>query len=473
MDDLMFRPVEELAGLVRSGDLSAQELVQASLDRIGALDEKVNAFVHVDAEGALAAAGAVKAGDERPFAGVPIAIKDNVPVAGMPLTFCTKLFGDFRPGHDAALVRRLREAGMIIIGKTALPDYGILPTTESERNGPTRNPWDLERTPGGSSGGSAAAVAAGMVPVAHGNDGGGSTRIPAACCGLVGLKPSRGRISKAPDLGENFLTVDGVLTRTTGETAAVLDVLQGYELGDASWTPPPAVPYAEAAARAPEGLRIGLALKSPLDSGLDPIAEQATRDTADLLESLGHHLDEVDPPWAEEPGLLELFSAAFGPMVCMTVVFGSAIAGREPAEDDLEPLTRMMWERSKGLGAPYFLAAMSQLQALARRVVTFCAPYDAILTPSLAQRPVKVGTMNGLLPDPDDTFRRSGEFTPYTALTNVSGQPAISVPIAQGSDGVPVGAHFMGRPLGEDTLLALSAQLEEARPWADRRAPLA
>jgi amidase len=472
MDDLMYRPAGELAGLVQRGEISARELVQASLDRIEEVDEQVNAFVHVDPEGALAAAEGIKAGDERPFAGVPVAIKDNVPVAGMPLTFCTKLFGDFRPSHDAALVRRLREAGMIIVGKTALPDYGILPTTESERNGPTRNPWDLERTPGGSSGGSAAAVAAGMVPVAHGNDGGGSTRIPAACCGLVGLKPSRGRISKAPDLGENFLTVDGVLTRTTAETAALLDVLEGYELGDASWAPPPAAPYAESAARAPEGLRIGLTLKAPLESaGNDPIADKAVRDTAELLELLGHHVEEVDPPWGE-PGLLELFSAAFGPMVCMTVVFASAVAGREPGEDDLEPLTRMMWERSKGLGAPYFLAAMSQLQGLARRVVTFCEPYDAILTPSLAQRPVKVGTMNGLLPDPDDTFRRSGQFTPYTALANVSGQPAISVPIAQGDDGLPVGVHFIGRPLGEDTLLALSAQLEATRPWADRRAPV-
>ncbi len=471
MDDLMFRPVEELAGLVRSGDLSARELVQASLDRIEALDGQVNAFVHVDAEGALAAADAVKKGDERPFAGVPIAIKDNVPVAGMPLTFCTKLFGDFRPGHDAALVRRLREAGMIVIGKTALPDCGILPTTESERFGPTRNPWDLERTPGGSSGGSAAAVAAGMVPVAHGNDGGGSTRIPAACCGLVGLKPSRGRVSKAPDLGESFLLSDGVLTHTTAETAALLDVLEGYELGDATWAPPPAIPYAEAATRAPKGLRIGLTLKSPLENtGVDPIAEQAVRDTAELLESLGHHVEEVTPPWGE-PGLLELFAAAFGPGIGMTVVFGSAIAGREPGEDDLEPLTRMMWERSKSLGSPYYLAAAAQLQGLARRVVEFSEPYDAILTPSLAQRPVKVGTMNGLLPDPDDTFRRSGEFTPYTALANVSGQPAISVPIAHGDDGLPVGAHFMGRPLAEDTLLALSAQLEAARPWADRRAP--
>jgi amidase len=469
--DLTFRSAGELAALVRSGELAARELVQASLDRIEALDEQVNAFVHVDAEGALAAADAVQPGDERPFAGVPIAIKDNVPVAGMPLTFCTKLFGDFRPDHDAALVRRFREAGMIIIGKTALPDFGILPTTESARCGPTRNPWDLSRTPGGSSGGSAAAVAAGMVPVAHGNDGGGSTRIPAACCGLVGLKPSRGRVSKAPDVGESFLSIDGVLTRTTAETAELLDVLEGYELGDSNWAPPPDGPYASAAGRAPQGLRIGLALEPPLESAtLDPIAERVTREGAELLESLGHRVEEVSPPWAQ-PGLLELFSAAFGPLVCMTIVFASAIAGREPGEGDLEPLTQMMWDRSRQLNAPRYLAASTQLQGLARAIVTYCEPYDAILTPSLAQRPVEVGTMNGTLPDPDDTFRRSGQFTPYTAIANVTGQPAISLPLAHGDDGLPVGVHFIGRPLGEDTLLALSAQLEAARPWAERRAP--
>jgi amidase len=468
----MFRPVAELAELVRSGQISARELVQDSLERIDALDGDVNAFVHVDAEGALAAADAVEPGDERPFAGVPVAIKDNVPVAGMPLTFCTKLFGDFRPDHDASLVRRIRDAGMIVVGKTALPDFGILPTTEPARFGPTRNPWDLERTPGGSSGGSAAAVAAGMVPIAHGNDGGGSTRIPAACCGLVGLKPSRGRISKAPDVGESFLAVDGVLTRTTAETAALLDVLEGYELGDATWAPPPAEPYARAAAREPSGLRIGLALETPLpDATLDPIAERATREAAELLESLGHHVEEASPPWSQ-PGLLELFSAAFGPLISMTIVFASAIAGREPADDDLEPLTRMIWERSSALGAPHYLAATSQLQALARGIVGFCESYDAILTPSLAQRPVPVGTMNGTLPDPDDTFRRSGQFTPYTAIANVTGQPAISVPLAHGEDGLPVGIQLIGRPLGEHTLLALSTQLEAARPWADRHASL-
>src|SRR5437763_5892492 len=245
VNDLLFRAAGELAALVRSGHVAARELVSASLERIDELAPQINAFTHVAQDSALAAAAEIDAGDPRPFAGVPIAIKDNRPVKSMPLTLCSDLYGDFVPDHDAFLVSRLRAAGFVIVGKTALPEMGILPTTESRRNGPTRNPWALDRTPGGSSGGAAAAVAAGMVPIAHGNDGGGSIRIPAACCGLVGLKPARGRVSVGPDGGQSFLTIDGVLTRTVAETAAVLDVLAGYELGDASWASPPEAPFSE------------------------------------------------------------------------------------------------------------------------------------------------------------------------------------------------------------------------------------
>src|SRR5215217_2680812 len=232
--DLMFTPAMDLASRVRGGELSARELVQASLDRIEALDGPLNAFIEVDDERALAAADEVQPGDTRPFAGVPIAIKANAPVEGMCMNFGSKFLAGHRPGHSAYLVRRLRDAGFVVIGITNMPEFGILPTTEPRHTGVTRNPWDRTRTPGGSSGGSAAAVASGMIPLAHGNDGGGSIRIPASCCGLVGLKPSRGRISKGPDLGDAFLVSDGVLTRTVGETAALLDVLAGYEVGDAT-----------------------------------------------------------------------------------------------------------------------------------------------------------------------------------------------------------------------------------------------
>src|SRR5215218_6687587 len=243
---LLFRPANELADLVRSGDVSARELVESSLERIDALQPDLNAFVHTDPDGALAAADAVGPGDERPFAGVPIAVKDTAAVAGMPYTLGSDAFGDFVPAHDAFVVRRLREAGFVIVGKTNLPEFGILPVTEPRRFGPARNPWDSERTPGGSSGGAAAAVASGMVPLAHASDGGGSIRIPAACCGLVGLKPTRGRISRGPEQGDDFLVQDGLLTRTVAETAELLDVLAGYEPGDATWAPPPAAPFGEA-----------------------------------------------------------------------------------------------------------------------------------------------------------------------------------------------------------------------------------
>jgi amidase len=475
--DLLFRPANELAALVRSGELSARELVGASLERIEALDGQINAFTHVDAERALAAADAIAPGDERPFAGVPIAIKDNQPVEGMPITFCADLFGDFVAPFDAAFVGRLRAAGFVIVGKTALPEYGILPSTESRRNGPTRNPWDLSRTPGGSSGGAAAAVAAGMLPLAHGNDGGGSIRIPAACCGLVGLKPARGRISLAPSLGDSFLVTDGMLTRTVAETAQLLDLLAGPELGDASWAPPPAEPFAAAAARGAGGsfsLRIGMTLSPPLtEIAVDPVAERAVRDAAALLEELGHEVEEIDAaPWTI-PGVFELFSAAFGPAVASTIVFAATLAGREPGPEDMERLSWHLWERASKLGSAHYLAAQTQLQALARGFIIGMSAYDAVLTPSLALRPRPIGELFGDNEDPAATFRRSAEFTPFTAIANATGQPAISLPFAHGDDGLPVGIHFFGRPADEATLLALGAQIEAARPWAGRRPELA
>src|SRR3954449_5060714 len=240
--ELLFRPALDLAGAVRSGDLSARELVAASLERIDAFDPALDAFVDVFHDEALAAAAAIHPGDERPFAGVPIAVKNNRAIEGKRLTFASHFTGDWTAPYDHNVVRRLRAAGFVIVGSTTLPEWGILPWTNTKRFGPTRNPWDPARTSGGSSGGSASAVAAGMVPIAHANDGGGSTRIPAACCGLVGLKPQRNRISLAPEIGQSFLAVDGVLTRTVADTAAALDLLAGPEVGDAAWAPPPSAP---------------------------------------------------------------------------------------------------------------------------------------------------------------------------------------------------------------------------------------
>ena len=467
--DLLFRPVDELAALVRAGEVSSRELVQASLDRIAEVEPEINAFVDVFADEALAAADAVRSGDERPLAGVPVAVKNNVPMAGKRLTFGSNFMGDFSVPFDHNVVARLREAGAVIVGTTTMPEWGIQPVCESRRFGATRNPWATDRTPGGSSGGSAAAVAAGMVPLAHGNDGGGSIRIPAACCGLVGLKPARGRVSMAPAVGEQFLSSDGVLTRTVRETALALDLLAGPVLGDASWAPPPPEPFAEAAAREPGRMRIALALDPPLEGvELDPDCAAAAREAAALLEGLGHEVEEV-APLMQPPEAMRLFAAVFGPMNCSQMAVGAAVAGRDPGEEDMERLSLWLWERCRAMNAVEGYGALIQLQALARGIVAWAAPYDAVLTPALAQPPLPIGTLDPDRDDPDAVFAEAGAFTPYAAMANITGQPAIVLPFAQRDDGLPIGVHLVGRPAQEGPLLALAAQVEAARPGADER----
>jgi amidase len=470
--ELLFRPATELAGLVRSGDLASRELVEAALERIEVLEPELNAFCHLDPEGALTAAELVKPGDPRPFAGVPIAIKDTVEMAGWPYTLGSEIFGDFVPEYDAFVVRRLRDAGFVPLGKTSLPEFGILPVTEPRRFGPTRNPWDTDRTPGGSSGGSAAAVAAGMVPLAHATDGGGSIRIPAACCGLVGLKPARGRVSRGPTQGDDILVQDGVLTRTVAESSELLDVLAGYEPGDASWAPPPPEPFAAAARRDPGRLRIGLTVAAPVEAELDPQCERAVQDAAALLASLGHEVEEVEAPWTGQD-LLFVFALVFGTPVAMGVFFGAQVTGREPTEELVEPLSWRMWSEVQRRTPLDYLLARTQLSSVARGVVRLWDDHDVVMTPALAQRPVRIGEIDACSDDPWQDFLRSSKFTPYAALFNVTGQPAISIPLFQGDDGLPLGVQLAGRPADEATLLSLAAQLEAARPWAERRPELA
>ena len=459
--DLMLKPVHELAALVRGGEIAAREVVSGALSRIEDLDDRVNAFVEVDAERALEAADAIEPGDERPFAGVPIAIKSNTPVAGLCMNFGSNFLEGHRPHHNAYLVRRLREAGFVVVGTTNMPEFGILPTTEPRHSGATRNPWDLGRTPGGSSGGAAAAVAAGMLPVAHGNDGGGSLRIPAACCGLVGLKPSRGRVSRGPDLGDSFLGCDGVLTRTVGETAALLDVIAGYEVGDANWAPRPIEPYATSVRRDPGRLRVAMTAANPLDVDVDPECVRGMHAAGELLSSLGHEVETASPSF---PGsdVLGLFLSVFGPQVSLGIGYGELLAGAPPEEQEIEPLTRAVYEHARGMTSIAYLGAVAQMQAVARGIVAFFAEYDLLLTPALADRPVQIGEIDGLGEDPWEDLRRSARFTPFTSLYNVTGQPAITVPLGFGDDGLPTAAHIVAKPLGEDTLLQIAAQMEAA-----------
>ena len=307
------------------------------------------------------------------------------------------------------------------------------------------------------------------MPVAHGNDGGGSIRIPAACCGLVGLKPARGRISPAPELGDSSLGIDGVLTRTVADTAAILDVLAGYELGDATWAPPPSEPFAVSAGADPGKLRIAATTLPPIpDAKVDPLAERAVSDAAELLRSLGHEVEEVDPPWQED-SLGGLFGAVFSSHIALSIAYSGRVAGREPTAEDMEGMSWAIYSMVQKLGAVESLAANTMLQQFARRLITFLAPYDALLTPALAERPLPLGTLDTDAPEPMATFTRSGLFTPFTPVFNASGQPGISLPLYQGEDGLPLGVQIVGRPAGEAQLLALATQLEGARPWAGRR----
>jgi amidase len=470
ISSLLTRSARELAELVRSGQVRSRELVEAALVRVAAT-QALNAFTLVDAEGALAAADAIQPGDPRPFAGIPMAIKELQAVVGQRLTMGSDLYGDFRPEADGYVVRRLKEAGFVLIGRTSAPEFGILPVTEPRRFGPTRNPWNLDHTPGGSSGGAGAAVAAGILPVAHGSDGAGSIRVPAACCGLVGLKSSRGRASAGPDLGDSSLSTSAALTRTVADSAALLDIMAGYEVGDATWAPPPAEPFAAMARRPPGSLHIALVTESPLGTPVDPASVQAARDAAHLLGSLGHHVDEVTPPnWDQRP-LVETFKVLYAAGIASGVKFGAAIRRRAPQPADVEPLTWAFCQIDAAHTGADLLAANGQLQGYARRLIGYFTTFDVMLTPALGQRPVRIGEIDGCAAEPMTAFDRAMAFSPFTAMWNVSGQPAISLPLYQGGDGLPLGVQLVGQPLGEGTLLALASQLEAALPWAERIAP--
>lgn len=472
--DLMFRPASELAAMVRAGEVSARELVEASLHRIEALNPEINAFVDVFAEEALAAADQIRPGDERPLAGVPTAIKNNRPILGKRWTFASSFFGDFAAPMEWVGVRRLQDAGAIVVGQTNLPEFGIVPTTESRRFGAARNPWDTSRTTGGSSGGAAAAVASGMVPIAHANDGGGSTRIPAACCGLVGLKAQRGRVSAAPVQAYSFLGIDGVVARTTLDSAIGLDVLSGPALGDVAWATPPAGSFQALVGEQPRALRIAMTTLPPVAGAeVTAWAQDAVEQTAALLRELGHEVIEADPPW-QMPGLEQMFGVLWAPMISTATAFGALIAGREPTEEDIEPLSMALYRAAREIDALTYCGVEMQLQGAARAIVEWTAQYDAVLCPTLSEPQLPLGELRTTDADnPLSGFERATNFTPFTPVANLTGSPAISVPLLHDDElGLPVGVQIIGQPEGEGALLALSAQLEEARPWAARRAPV-
>ena len=455
-DELAFTPALEQARLVRDREVSSQELVDLYLERIGRLDSELNAYVTVVEQPEPPRDG--------PFHGVPIPIKDLTDTAGIRTTYSTKVRANNVPSADAAVVRRIRDAGFVVIGKTNTPEFGTIAMTESELNGDCRNPWDASRTPGGSSGGAAAATAAGLCPIAHGSDGGGSIRIPASCCGLVGIKPSRGRVSPAPyGAGALGLSTSSPIARTVRDAAALLDVLTGYEPGDSYASPPPERPFLAEADVEPGRLRIAVTTTPPAAVPVDPECARAALEAGGLLAELGHEVIEATPPWQADEMMANFIRVW---------QVGPAVLGIDDLSL-LEPINRALAQQARETPSPAYAAAILQLQALARRIVAFWKDVDVVVTPTLALPPVPIGwTWEETGGDPQLAFARQPLFTPFTAISNVTGQPAMSLPLHWSDDVLPIGVQFIGRLFEEATLVRLAAQLEQARPWADRRPPI-
>jgi len=464
------------AELVRSGEATPLELVEAAIERIEALNPQLNAVIHeLYAEAREAATGDLPDG---PFRGVPFLLKDlGAAFAGQPLHMGMRALKEagFRAPVDTYLAQRFRDAGFIVVGKTNTPELGILPTTEPVAYGPTRNPWDSDRSPGGSSGGSGAAVASGMVPVAHANDGGGSIRVPASACGLVGLKPTRQRISEGPLIGDvmSGLTAELVVSRSVRDTASILDAVQGPAPGDPYVAPPPKRPYVEEILAAPGTLRIGLTTTSLTDVEATPEVVAAAGDAARLLESLGHVVEESAPQGLEAFDLVETFLVRWRAGQAATLAQLSAVLGRELGPDDMEPCTWALAEAGRTASAADYLHAVGQHQVMTRMVAGWYeSGFDLLLTPTLGEPPTPLGTFDDSGPDPLAPVERARLTVTFTALLNATGQPAISLPLGWSAEGLPLGVQLVAPYGREDVLISVAAQLEQASPWADRRPPL-
>lgn len=467
-DELAAMDATAQAELVRKRKLTPLELVDAAIERIERVNPQLNAVVTPMYD--IAREIARRPQPDAPFAGVPYLLKDlTAAYAGVRMTSGSVFLRDYIAPEDSELTARLKRAGFIIVGKTNTPEFGLVPTTEPAVFGPTRNPWDVTRTVGGSSGGSGAAVASGMVPAAHANDGGGSIRIPASCCGLFGMKPTRGRNPLAVD--STALSVEHALTRSVRDSAAILDETQGAQPGDPFHAPPPARPYSKELGASPGKLRIAFAAGGFDERETHPDCVAAVREAAKLCEELGHVVEEASPEIDGE-ALIGAFTTLWEADTAAEIDRLAQKTGRAPAKDDLEPLTWELAQRGRRHGAAELLLAFESMQRTGRAAARFHETYDVWLTPTLGEPPVPLGTFDA---PPDDLLRgwdRAGTFVPVTPLQNVTGQPAMSVPLFWNADGLPIGAHFAGRFGDEATLFRLAAQLEQARPWAQRHPPV-
>jgi amidase len=466
--DLAFLSALEQARLIRSQEISPLELTQLYLDRIQRLDSQLGSFYTVTAEQALADAQAKTeqlaiAEDVPPFWGVPISIKDLTAVAGVRCTYGNKAMLNHVSSYDDGVVARIKAAGFVILGKTATSEMGSLPYTEVEAFPPARNPWNPAYTPGGSSGGAAASVAAGFSAVAHGSDGGGSVRGPACCCGLVGIKPARGRVSYAP-IGDalNGLATHGTLAHTVADAAALLDVMAGYITGDPYWLPDPSPSFGQVALTATQQgvkpLRIAFSTAIAPIGAADAVCAQAVLDTAKLLESLGHQVEAGFPDGTAD--IVQPF----------TVVWRTGVSACGLPPEAMQPMNQWLYEQADS-GGDYQKAVWS-LQAASRRIVAFFDRYDALLLPTYLHSPIRVGEWATL--SPAETLEKVVHWIAPCPVANTTGQPAIALPTGTfTSEGLPLGIQIVGRPADEATLIALAAQIEAARPWSQHRPGLA
>ncbi len=474
-DETQWMDATDQAALVARGDATPLEMLEAAIERIERIDPVLNAVVIRWFDHARETAASADLPDG-PFRGVPFLIKDLFATyAGQRISngnVALKNAG-YSATVDTELVRRYRAAGLVIAGRTNSPELGSVPTTEPLAWGATHNPWDTGRTPGGSSGGAAAAVASGMVPFAHASDGGGSIRIPASCCGLVGLKPSQGRITFGPQRDESGLGVEHCVSRTVRDTAALLDATCGPGIGDTVIAPPPVRPYTEELGADPGRLRIGLLDHHPQGRAIDAECTHAAQNAAALLESLGHYVEPAWPEALEDTTFGSKFGAVWSTNMGVAQRRFEEMLGRPLDEDEFEPMNRAQADFARRVSSVDYAIGLAAVAQLRRAVQGWWAQgWDLLLTPTLAQVPIPLGTIVNDPEHPMAPVNRSGEFVPFTPPFNTSGQPAISLPLHWTDAGLPVGVQLVAAYGREDVLLRVASQLEQAQPWAHRRPPL-
>jgi amidase len=483
-DELIEYDAIALGELIRRGEISPVELLEITIQRVEKVNPQLNAVIHKMYDQARKIAENLSSGKGEgtqggaPLSGVPFLLKDLLAeYKGAPFNEGSRAIKGYISKIDSELVKRLKAGGLIIFGKTNASEFGILPSSETAVHGPTANPWDPSLTAGGSSGGSAAAVAAGVVPMAHGNDGGGSIRIPASCCGLFGLKPTRGRNPLGPLFGDmaSGIAHEHAVTRSVRDSAALLDITCGPDLGDPYYAPPKERPFLEEVGQPAGCFKIGFLTRIPEgwneETGLHPDCESAVKDAAQLCESLGHDVDEVDAGHLSHPNLPESFGLIFTCFVGHAVAYWERELGRKIEQDYLEPVTWDIYQESLNTTGSDYLVAVEEIQRLSRKIARWYhnGDYDMLLSPTMRIPPTKIGAFEWTPEDPTRWIRTALSFVAFTRTQNITGQPAMSVPLFWNEKDVPIGVQFAGRFGDEATLFRLAAQLEQARPWEHRK----